>query len=84
MKSVSTAIAPVLGAGAAAALEAPRVLSDACPPNALGPAMQWQGSFGGRETELGRLTRELVMLGVAAQPPCGYCIDDHTALQPKR
>jgi AhpD family alkylhydroperoxidase len=78
MKKVFLTVALALTATAAAAQDAPRFFSETYPSHALGPAMQWYGSLGGEGAELDAATRELVMLGVAAQVPCDYCVYAHT------
>lgn len=78
MKTACLCAALALTAAASVAQEAPRFFSETYPSHALGPAMQWYGSLGGEGAELDAMTRELVMLGVAAQIPCDYCVYAHT------
>ncbi len=77
MKFALFAAAFALTNTASVAQDAPRFFSETYPSHALGPAMQWYGSLGGEGAELDAATRELVMLGVAAQVPCDYCVYAH-------
>lgn len=77
MNTAFLAAALVLTATVSVAQDAPRFFSETYPAHALGPAMQWYGSLGGAGAELDAATRELVMLGVAAQVPCDYCVYAH-------
>lgn len=77
MKTKILAAALALTATTSVAQEAPRFFSETYPSHALGPAMQWYGSLGGEDAELDAMSRELVMLGVAAQVPCDYCVYAH-------
>lgn len=77
MKMAFIVAALALAATSSAAQNAPRFFSETYPSHALGPAMQWYGSLGGEGAELDAATRELVMLGVAAQVPCDYCVYAH-------
>lgn len=79
MKILHIAAAFVLGGLPAGAQEAPNFFSDIYPAHALGPAMAWYSSLGAEGAELDDVTRELVMLGVAAQIPCDYCVYAHEA-----
>lgn len=79
MKKSFLAAAVALGATGAVAQDAPRFFSETYPSHALGPAMQWYGSLGGEGAELDAVTRELVMIGTAAQIPCDYCVYAHTS-----
>jgi AhpD family alkylhydroperoxidase len=78
MRNSFIAVALALTATASAAQDAPRFFSETYPSHALGPAMQWYGSLGGEGAELDAATRELVMIGAAAQIPCDYCVYAHT------
>lgn len=78
MKKVFLTVALALTATATTAQDAPRFFSETYPSHALGPALQWYGSLGGEGAQLDAATRELVMLGVAAQIPCDYCVYAHT------
>lgn len=86
MKSFSKALRAVVAAGAFASItatsafsqNAPDFFAETYPPHALAAAMQWYGTLGGEGAQLDARTRELVMLGVAAQIPCEYCIYAHT------
>lgn len=79
MKSLYHAMAFALIATGSVAQEAPKFFSETYPSHALGPAMQWYGSLGGEGAELDGLTRELVMVGVAASIPCDYCVYAHAS-----
>lgn len=86
MKSITGTLRTIAAAGAFAAVaatsafaqNAPAFFADTYPPHALPAAMQWYGTLGAEGAELDALTRELVMLGVAAQIPCEYCVYAHT------
>ena len=77
MKLLYLAVALAMTTTGSVAQEAPKFFSETYPSHALGPAMQWYGSLGGEGAELDALTRELVMVGVAASIPCNYCVYAH-------
>ncbi|WP_370162752.1 carboxymuconolactone decarboxylase family protein [Limimaricola soesokkakensis] len=77
MKTFQFAAVLALAGTAALGQDAPRFFAETYPSHALGPAMQWYGSLGGEGAELDSATRELVMLGAAAQIPCDYCVYAH-------
>lgn len=79
MKPLYLAMALAMTTTGAVAQDAPRFFSETYPTHALGAVMQWYGSLGAEGAELDTLTRELVMLGVAAQIPCDYCVYAHAA-----
>lgn len=64
-------------ATAANAQDGPAFFKDTYPPHAFQSVMQWYGTLGGEDAQLDAMSRELVMLGVAAQIPCDYCVYAH-------
>ena len=56
----------------------PDFFADTYPAYALDEAVAWYGTLTGGKGSLDAKTRELIMLGVAAQIPCTYCVHGHT------
>lgn len=73
---VLPAIVSIMGS-ASSAQDAPDFFSSTYPEYALAEAMEWYGTLNGADAPLDPKTRELVMLGVAAQIPCNYCVYAH-------
>lgn len=78
MKTLVLSTLLAFSSTAALAQDAPAFFKETYPAHALEAAMKWYGSLGSDAAELDRKTRELVMLGVAAQIPCDYCVYAHT------
>ena len=75
----SLAIAALI-ASPAAAQELPGFMSETYPAYAMQEMAAWYGQLVGEDGALDAKTRELVMLGVAAQIPCDYCVYGHTTI----
>ncbi|MGA9441826.1 MAG: carboxymuconolactone decarboxylase family protein [Methyloceanibacter sp.] len=79
MKTLFLTVAFAISSTSAIAGDAPKFFSDTYPSHALGAALKWYGTLGGKDAKLDAKARELVALGVAAQLPCSYCVHAHTA-----
>ena len=83
MKTLKTAAFAILAAAAAlpaAAQDLPGFVTETLPAYILGETATWYGKLVGAEGPLDAKTRELVMLGVAAQIPCDYCVYGHSTV----
>ena len=83
MKTLKTAAFAILAAAAAlpaAAQDLPGFFTETIPAYTLKETAAWYGTLVGAEGPLDAKTRELVMLGVAAQIPCDYCVYGHTTV----
>jgi AhpD family alkylhydroperoxidase len=79
MKPLLLAGILALSTTVASAQDAPKFFADTYPEHALDEAMTWYGKLNGEGSALDAKTTELVMLGVAAQIPCNYCVHAHSA-----
>lgn len=78
MKTLLVASVLALTTTVASAQDAPKFFSETYPEHALDEALNWYGMLQGDEASLDGKTAQLVMLGVAAQIPCRYCVHAHT------
>lgn len=77
MKRFILAATVSISGSVAMAQDIPEFFSETYPEHALSEAMEWYGALNGPDAPLDRKTRELIMLGVAAQIPCEFCIYAH-------
>ena len=77
MRSFVAITALAVGMGTAAAQDARAFFSETLPSQSVGPILQGYGALQGEEAALDKKTSELIMLAVAAQIPCQYCVYAH-------